>query len=142
MRLRTLVFCGGLLFLLLFPVLALAQTTTPIDAWQLNFYLPGATTPFQGPMVIGNTDVTCSQLKQTGSTVNPNRVAWDDPANSQRDCIATTTQGVLIAWPTAVGNYEATLRASNSIGVSAESNRAPFAVGVAPAPPTNVRAVR
>ena len=134
MRPLVLVWC-----LALVPSAAFAQS---VDSWHLQFYLPGATQPFQGPMVIGNTDVTCSQPKQSGSIVNPNRVAWDDPANSQRDCVASSAQGVLIAFPVAIGNYEATLRAVNSIGISGESNRAPFAVGVAPAPPTNLRVVR
>jgi hypothetical protein len=118
----------------------MAQTT--VDYWQLSFYMPGATAPFVGPMDLTNTDVTCSQTKQGGSNVNPTRAVWDDPANSALDCMASTSQGALIAWPIAIGNYEATLVAVNGAGVSPESNRAPFVVGVLAAAPTNVRAVR
>jgi hypothetical protein len=120
-----------------------AQAQSQVDSWTLSFYMPGASQPFQGPMPILNTDVTCSRPKQTtGSNTNPTRTVWDDPANSTLDCVAATTQGVPIPFPTQVGNYEGALRAVNLAGTSAESNRAPFVVAVAPAAPTNLRLVR
>lgn len=130
---------------LVLVTLALSQPATAqtVDYWELSFYNQGAPSPFIGPLRITQTDASCSQPEQGGgSNVNPTRVVWDDPVDSTKDCVAFTTQGQIIGFPTAIGNYEGTLRAINSIGTSPESARAPFVRADAPGAPTNLRIVR
>lgn len=123
----------------LVPLSAFAQSAP--SSYTVKFYNPGASQPVQQESFPA-TVVQCGQAKvAVTSTVNPTRFVWNDPADSTKDCIAPeVANGQLFSLP--VGSYEGTLTAVNSIGGSAESNRAPFSVDAIPAVRTNFRVAR
>lgn len=109
---------------------ASAQTA---DRWRLSITGAASST-------YDFTTVQCDQAPPpAGSTVNPQFIIWDDPANAGRVCIHDTTAGgPLLALP--IGAYTATLAAGNEAGYSPESNTAPFTRLAPPsAAPANLR---
>lgn len=125
--------------LTLLPVCVTAQTPT---SYVLKIYNAGASSPVQ-TFTFQASATVCNQTPLTGTTtVNPNKVIWDDIANSGKDCVWTDPgTGPLFAVPTP-GNYEGTLAASNTAGTSAESARSPFSRLALPTVPTGVGLVR
>ena len=118
-----------------------AQT---IDKWQLRVYNTGAAAP------LSTTDlqaaaVTCGLTTGlVGSTINPNKVGFDDPVTAARFCLWTDPgTGVLNSLPFGAQSYDGTLAAVAGTVSSPESARAAFTrPGVAPTAPTNLRIVR
>lgn len=113
-----------------------------IDSYVVKYYAPGAPQPMQQTDAFQASAVQCNQVAPSGgSTVNPNRLIWDDPAVSGRVCIHTIAPGAtLLSLP--VGNYEATLSANNGAGGSSESNRASFSRQTSPGAPSGFRFIR
>jgi hypothetical protein len=131
----------ALLALLALPTLAQAQT---IDKWTFRVYLAGAAAPQQPPLDLLAANVVCNQAPPTTtSTVNPNKVVFDDIVTVGRVCIWTDPgTGPLFAVPFG-GTYEGTLTATNIAGTSAETPRVPFSrPGFAPIVPSGLRLLR
>jgi hypothetical protein len=134
---KVLAFTVVMLLALAAPVLAQAPTS-----YTLKIYNAGAPSPVQ-TFVFQATATTCNTTPLTGtSTVNPNKVVWDDVANPGKDCVWTDPgTGPLFSVPTP-GTYEGTLAAVNGAGTSAESARAPFSRVALPVVPTGVGLIR
>lgn len=112
------------LLTVLFVVMAVpvsAQTGTPTN-WILQLYVAGGAAVGTGTSVSAPA-VQCGQTRVAGDTQNPTMWKWADPADSTKDCVFNDAAR-LAALPD--GNYEGTVRAVNSDGMSAESARAPF----------------
>lgn len=110
-----------------------------IDSYVLRSYAVGAPTP-TSTFTFLSSAVTCNLPQPSGtlSNVNPTRVIWNDPNITGRACIWTDPgSGPLFALP--IGNYEATLTATNSVGTSAETARVPFSKQSVPAVVTGLR---
>jgi len=102
---------------------------TGVDSYDLQFYNPGATMPFQN-YPFDSSEVQCNQPAPIITTGNPTKIFWDDTDNIGMVCIHTPSSGPLFSLPN--GNYEGTLIAINQFGSSGESNRSPFSRGTAP----------
>lgn len=134
------------LFLVIVISLSVRVSAQEILSYQIAYYWTGASNPFQF-FDIQSGNYLCGQypIVNTDAT-NPTTIEWDDPLNPGYKCQYTeSVGGILLSLPT--GNYEATLRAVNSFGTSAESNRAPFVVISMPGPtiptiPTGLKFVR
>lgn len=121
--------------LLLLSIPSIVAAQTPVDSYQIKYYLAGATLPLQQSDTFAASATVCNQARPVaGATVNPTRAVWDDPANAGRVCIWTGTSGVLGSLP--IGSFEATLTALNAAGASAESTRTPFSRLTVPVAPT------
>lgn len=116
---------------------------SPATSYTTKFYNVGAPSPLQTETFVASTAV-CNQAAPTGvSTVNPTRLVWTDPdpTHISKVCIATEqASGLLFSLP--LGSFEATLSAVNAVGVSGESNRAPFSRDAALPAPTAFSLVR
>lgn len=126
---------------LLIAVPGLAQTPS-VTGYEVRYYNPGATSPFQAqPIPAASTVCSATDPAPSGSSVNPDKVVWEDPNRGGQFCMYQAQAGdPLVAFP--VGAYEATLVAISDAGTSAESNRAPFSRADAPSVPTGLRIVR
>ena len=115
----------------------------PVTSYILRFYQAGAQAPVQQES-FGSGSVLCGQapLPPTLPTVNPTRASWTDPNGTNGQvCIYGEAQGgPLFSLP--IGNYEATLTASNDAGSSPESARAVFSRVATLAAPSGFRIVR
>lgn len=139
MLLRTL----ALLCLSLSLTVPVQAQTSPITDYLVKYYAPGAVAPLQMNDTFPASSVQCNQAAPgaTTSTVNPTRIAWDDPNAAGRVCIYTPSGGAALL-SFLVGAYEGTLTAINSVGASVESARAPFSRASAPAVPAGLRFTR
>lgn len=126
------------IFVLALAASASAQT---IVTHELRYYNPGAQSPFQ-VQALAAAAFTCGQDKVVGSHVNPTRIAFDDPADADLDCVYTAQPGdPILALP--VAGYEATMVNIDDAGLrSPESNRAPFELRQPPAAATGLKFVR
>lgn len=128
---------AGIVSSLAFAGALLAQTTSPITAYELQIYRAADSTtgtPFQ-TSAIALSEVTCNLAPTPPPPtppVNPRFFEWDDPAIAGRACRVNRAAFVQ-ALPAATG-YQATITALSAVGPSARSNVAgPFAA--APVPP-------
>lgn len=135
---KILVFC---LVVVTLSLSVYAQNPAPITSYTAKYYNVGAPSPVSS-FVFQATAVVCNQAPITTVTpLNPTKFQWDDPASTGKVCIWTDPgTGPLVSIP--IGSYEATLVATNSVGDSPESNRAPFQRASVPAVLTNVRLTR
>ena len=139
MRMRYVPILLALVFLTLAGK-AQAQAT----GYELQVYNAGAPAPLQtSPLAL--TDITCNLTPLTGTlnTVNPNRIIWDDPANTGRICMwtpPTSPTSILVSLPN--GSYEGTVTVTDAAGTSPASNRAPFSRAPVPAARTGVKLYR
>jgi hypothetical protein len=78
----------------------------------------------------------------TGGTLNPTKLAWDDPTNpSALDCVVDLSTGSsLVAFP--VGSYDATVFATNVAGNGPATPRVSFSQAAVPAVLTGLRFTR
>lgn len=131
-----------LLGLGLFVVVRLAGAqTSPADSYLLAYYNAGATAPLQQSDSFLASAATCNQTPPTLTTSNPAEAVWNDLLNQGKVCIYVfPPTASILSFP--IGNFEATLRAVNAIGTSAESNRAPFTRGTLPAVPSGFKVGR
>ena len=125
-------------------LVASTASAQSIDKWQLRIYLAGAAVPISSTdLLVAN--VACGlPAPLTGSTINPNKVGWDNVAPGSGFCRWDDPgTGVLNSLPFGAASYDATLVAVNGTLVSAESAKATFTrPGVTPAAPTGLRVVR
>lgn len=112
-------------------------------SYQAAFYNAGAAQPLQQSDTFLRTAASCNQTAPTTvSTVNPTRVVWNDEANPGKVCVfAFPSSAALFSLPIP-GSYEATLKAVNAAGASAESNRAPFSRLAPSAVPTGLQFIQ
>lgn len=140
MRLRLVTVAGALLASM--GLLAPPVEAQTITSYNLVVYDQGGSQPVQQNAI---TAWTCNLPRQTGSTTNPTRVAWEDPADTTKDCVADQTQ-FLLSVPigqTGVKLYDGVLYALGPGGTSPGSNRAPFERRAeAPATPTGLKIIR
>lgn len=111
-----------------------------ISKWTLSVYNVGAPQPLSPPTDLLVANVLCNVAPPSiVAAPNPSKISWDDVQNVGKVCVWTDSgTGPLLSTPFG-GSYEATLKATNSAGTSAESTRAPFShPGVAPSAPTGV----
>lgn len=110
--------------------------------YTLRIYATGATAPLS-TATLQNASVSCNQAAPaaTASTRNPNKIVWDDPANTGKVCVYTDAgSGPLLGTPTGFANLEATVAMVSGGVENDESNRAPFSK--TPAALKNVRLAR
>lgn len=113
-----------------------------IDKWSVRIYNVGAVAPLFGPLDLLAANVQCNQVAPANTTtVNPNKIIFNDDANVGKVCIWTDPgTGVLTAVPFGAAAYEGTVTATNAAGTSAESSRASFThPGVLPGVPSGLR---
>jgi hypothetical protein len=91
-------------------------------AYVLAIYQAGSSTPTSSATV-AKSAMTCGQPKATGVSTNPTKWRIDDPANAALDCVYDDTVRLQAL---ADGSYEASAKASNADGTSAETARVPF----------------
>lgn len=125
-----------------FVLMSSVVSAQSISKWTVRTYNAGAGTPLQSFDLLA-ANVVCNQAPISGSTVNPDKVVFDDPINAGKVCVWTDPgTGPLFAVPFG-GSYEATLTATNSTGTSPESTRSPFTrPGFAPGVPTGLKTIR
>jgi len=128
-------------------VLAPAAHAQAITSYTYKIFNQGATAPFTTASLPA-TAVVCNttpKLTATGTTVNPTKVAWDDPANpTTADCVYTDPgTGPLLSLPFGAQAYTSTVAAVNAVGPSADSASSnPFSrPGVVVNAPTGLRVI-
>ena len=131
--------CG--MCLLTIPSRVSAQSITQ---WTARVYLQGAAAPIQAPAVFLAINVTCGLAPDPSvNTVNPTKFVFTDPLSAASECRWTDPGTGILASSPFGANYEGTLTATNSLGTSLESARAPFThPGLLPAVPLGLRAIR
>jgi hypothetical protein len=133
---------------LVFALLTLFALATPASAqtisqWTARIYLAGATGPISTTTLLPANVVCGLPLQPVGTTVNPNKIQFDDPVTPLAYCVWTDPGTGLLASTPFGGTYEGTLTATNSVATSAESARAGFThPGLPPGVPTSLRLVR
>jgi hypothetical protein len=128
---RTVVF--ALLFCLFLASPSLAQTGAPTQ-YTFRIYNPGATEAVS-PLTVPVAQVLCNQAPPiAGTSVNPLKWVFNDPANAGRVCVYDDTSRLTVL---ADGTYEGTAQAVNAAGPSAETARVPFSRNrlASPGPP-------
>lgn len=130
--------------LVLAPLPAAAQN--PITGYIAQYYNAGAPQPLTQTETIPASAVQCGVTPKlvapAVSTVNPNTILWDDPANpTSADCkVALGATSVLIGLP--IGNYEGVIVPVSAGGNGLASNRAPFSLAPLPPARTGTRFIR
>ena len=123
------------IFVLFYSASSESQTIT---SHNVRFYNASAAQPLQ-TTALQSSAFQCGQVRVVGNTLNPTRIAYNDPANQALDCVYNDSgTGPISSAPTGT-NLEATLTNINSIGESPESNRAPFLKGNLPPAPGGLR---
>lgn len=129
--------CGLLVIGLLVGLSSTGWAQTA-DSYRLQYYNAGAPSPFQTDPFPA-TDVVCNQAPPPSfSTVNPNRVWWDDPSLPGRSCLWIPSPTANLFSVPVPGSYEGTLTAINVGGSSPESARVPFSRAAALPAPTGL----
>jgi len=127
-------------------LVASSASAQSIDKWQLRIYNAGAALPLSSTdLLVAN--VSCGlPAPLTGSTINPNKVGFDDAITVGRFCRWDDPLGPtspLNSLPFGAASYDATLTAFSGPLVGPESLKATFThPGFTPAAPTGLRVVR
>jgi hypothetical protein len=130
--------------LVLAPLPAAAQN--PITGYFAQYYNAGAPQPLTQTETIPASAVQCGvtpKLAGSGaSTINPNTILWDDPANpATADCrVNLGATSVLVSLP--IGAYEGVVVPVSAGGNGLPSNRAPFSLAPLPSARTGIRFIR